>query len=230
VIVQKRPSRLLILPFLLPTIAGCAGTQPVAYTGISSASMLRSNPKDDGHIPLVYAAPGVDLGRYSTAVIDPVAIYNGPDQQFGDTSLEDKKAIADYAQQQFAKKVASRFKIVSDAGTATLRLHLTLTGIETSAPVLSTVTKVLPISLVANTVQTVRGKEGMFTGSVSFSVEIFDSATNRLLLAYVSKQFPWAEDVTASFGPLDAARAGIRNGADDLLTELAQAPNVRNRS
>lgn len=192
--------------------------------------MLRSNPKDDGHIPLIYAAPGVDLGRYSTAVIDPVVVYNGPDQQFGDTSLEDEKAIAGYAQQQFAKRVASRFKIVSDASTATLRLHLILTGIETSAPVLSTVTKVLPISLVANTVQTARGKGGMFTGSVSFSVEIFDSATNQLLLAYVSKQFPWAEDLTASFGTLDAARAGIRNGADDLLTELAQAPNVRNRS
>jgi hypothetical protein len=38
-----------------------------------------------------------------------------------------------------------------------------------------------------------RDKQAIFSGSVSYAVEIYDSASNRLLCAYVAKQYPWAE-------------------------------------
>ncbi|BAI71766.1 hypothetical protein AZL_011280 [Azospirillum sp. B510] len=84
--------------------------------------------------------------------------------------------------------------------------------------------KLVPVGAVVNTVQTVRDKQGMLSGSVSYAVEIHDSMSNRLLRAYVSKQYPWAENVFASFGTLDAARAGIRVGADDLIVQLGRTP------
>lgn len=73
-----------------------------------------------------------------------------------------------------------------------------------------------------NTVQTVRDKQGMLSGSVSYAVEIYDSTSDHLLRAYVSKQYPAAANVFESFGKLDAARAGLRKGADDLLVQLGR--------
>ena len=108
----------------------------------------------------------------------------------------------------------------STPGSTTLRIHLTLTGIETNTPVLSSLTKIAPVNLVINVVQTARDKQAIFTGSVSYAVEIYDSASNQLLRAYVSKQYPFAENLFASFGTSDASRAGIRNGAKDLMAQL----------
>ncbi|KAF0223158.1 MAG: hypothetical protein FD176_2129 [Rhodospirillaceae bacterium] len=85
----------------------------------------------------------------------------------------------------------------------------------------STLTKVTPVTLVINVVQTVRDKPGPFSGTVSYAVELYDSTSNRPLRAYVTKQYPWAENIAASFGTLDASKAGIRNGAELLLAQLA---------
>jgi hypothetical protein len=35
--------------------------------------------------------------------------------------------------------------------------------------------------------QAARGKEGAFTGSVSYAVEVYDASTNQLLGAYVTE-------------------------------------------
>ena len=89
---------------------------------------------------------------------------------------------------------------------------MTLTGVETNTPVLSTLTKVAPQAVLVNLIQAGRGKEGIFAGSVSFEVQAYDSMTGRLLEAYVSKQYPFAENVGASLGALDAARGGGAQG------------------
>ncbi|ACM29768.1 DUF3313 family protein [Rhizobium rhizogenes] len=47
-----------------------------------------------------------------------------------------------------------------------------------------------------------------------------DSATNKLLLAYVSRQYPGALNVGASLGSLEASKVGIQKGADDLIVKL----------
>lgn len=201
-------------------LAACSGTAPVAYTGIDSAALLQKNPRSDDHVPLVYAASDVGLARYTRMVVEPVAIYDGPDQQFGALSAADRMLIADYMRDEFAKAAAKRFTLVDVPGPDTLRLRLTLTGVETNTPVLSTVTKVLPQAVLLNLIQGGRGKEGTFAGSVSFEVQAYDSISNRLLEAYVSKQYPFAENVGASVGALDATRAGVRNGAEALLPEL----------
>ena len=93
-------------------------------------------------------------------------------------------------------------------------------GLEGSTPVISTVSKIVPVGLLLNTVQTARDKQAAFTGSVTFAVEVFDSSSGRLMRAYISKQYPWAMNVATSFGALDAAKSGIRKGADELAVQL----------
>ena len=56
----------------------------------------------------------------------------------------------------------------------------------------------------------IRSKEEALSGSVSYAVEIYDAATNRLLNAYEAKQYPTAMNVNASFGASGASKVGIR--------------------
>jgi len=101
-----------------------------------------------------------------------------------------------------------------------LRLRLTLTGAETNTAVVSTFTRFDLVGLPYNAVQGMRGKEGLFMGSVSYSVEIYDAPSNRLLMAFVTKQHPNAMNVAATFGSLRAAKTGLDKGAEELLGRL----------
>jgi hypothetical protein len=201
-------------------LAACTGTTPVAYSGIESAALLQKDPRGDNHVKFVYAAPDTDLAHYTRMIVEPVAVYNGPDQQFGSLSVADRTLVASYMRDEFSAAAEKRFKPADTASADTLRLKVTLTGVETNVPVLSTVTKLAPAPTLLNLIQTSRGKEGTFAGSVSFEVQAYDSTTNRLLEAYVSKEYPFAENIATSVGALAATRAGVRNGAEALLPEL----------
>ena len=207
---------LLLLHFGL--LAGCATTQPVDYQALSVASELQENSGANGaHVRFLFAARTRDWGYYDRFMLDPVEIYRGADQQFGKIQETQKKDLAAYMQVKFSEALALRYAPATAAGSGVLRVHLVLAGVETSIPVIATATKVLPIGFVVNSVQTARDKQACFTGSVSYAVEIYDAASNRLLGAYIAKQYPAAVNVFASFGTLDAAKAGIRKGAGNLL-------------
>jgi hypothetical protein len=211
----------LALVLCSAALAGCATTRPVNYQGLASVSQLAPNPQDKaGHVPFLYSADDSEWHKYSAVIVDPVTVYSGPDQQFGDTSDANKAALAAYMQKQFAEALKPRFALLTEPGPATLRIHVTLAGVETSIPVLCSLTKIVPVTLIVNVVQTARDRQAMFTGSVSYAVEIYDSASNQLLRAYVAKQYPWAENLVASFGTSAASEAGIRNGAKDLVNQL----------
>src|ERR1700736_5440613 len=94
------PQVSLLLVLSVAVFAGCATTQPVAYKGLASASNLAPNPQKDGHVPFRYSEVDSDWSTITSVILDPVAVYSGPDQQFGDTSEADKTILADYMQTQ----------------------------------------------------------------------------------------------------------------------------------
>ena len=91
---------------------------------------------------------------------------------------------------------------------------------EATTRVVSTLTRFDLAGGPYNAVQAARGREGSFTGSISYAVEILDASTQELLGAYVAKQYPNAWNLGATFGRLDAARVGIDKGAEELLAQL----------
>jgi hypothetical protein len=99
-------------------------------------------------------------------------------------------------------------------------MRLTLTGAATTTPVLGTLSRFDIAGAVYNGVQTARDGEGLMTGSVIYTVEIFDAPSSRLLGAFVSKQYPSPYNIKASIGKLAAAQAGIDKGADALMAQL----------
>jgi hypothetical protein len=216
-VVCRTASAALLIGALM--VAGCASSTPVAYQQLPSAAQLR--PVKNSDEPFQYRSATADLRRYSKLVVDQATIYDGPDGQFGSVSREDRQIIADYLRREFIRVLGERYQIVAAPEPGAARLHLTLTGLETSTPVLSTITHVVPFGLVANGARQATDRNGTFFGSVSYAAELSDATTGELLYAYVTKQTPDALDVTASLGTLDAARTGVRIGARHLLDELA---------
>ncbi len=205
---------------LCAALAGCASPNPVAYSGLASSAQLAPNPQDhSGRMPLRYWTP-VDWKSYNRLILDPVVIYRDPDNQFGDMSEADKASLANYMQARFAERLRTRFALANDAAPDTLRVRLTLTGAATNKPGLSTFTRFDVAGGLYNSVQAVRGREGMFTGSVIYTVEIYDAADDHLLGAFVSKQYPNAYNIKAGMGSLAAAKAGIAKGADALVQQM----------
>jgi hypothetical protein len=210
----------LLCVALCAALAACGSPEPVAYSGIASSSQMAANSQDDSrHIPYRYSAP-VDWQTYSKVIVEPVAIYRGSDNQFGDMSQDEKAVLANYMYIQFAEKLRSRFALATDPAPNTLRVKLTLTGAATNTPVLATLSRFDLAGGLYNGVQAVGGGEGTLTGSVTYVAEIYDSSTSRLLSAFVTKQYPNALNIGASMGSLAAAKVGIEKGGDALVASL----------
>ncbi|QTF08619.1 DUF3313 domain-containing protein [Brenneria izadpanahii] len=201
-------------------ITGCASNQPVRYAGIDSASQLTPNTGDNSNrIPYRYATQ-VDWKKYHSIIIDPVSIYQGADNQFGDMEQSDRQQLAAYMQKKFAEELRPRFREAAAPAPDALRLKLTLTGADTTTQIAGTVTKFDLAGGPYNIVQSIRGGQGMLSGSVNYAVEIYDAPSNRLLHAYVAKQYPNAMNISATIGSLSAAEVGIDKGAEELAEML----------
>jgi hypothetical protein len=217
---KKKVVPLLVAATTILVLSACAGVQPVPYSGISSSAQLRQNHDEDAaKVPYKYTAATV-WSRYTQVQLDPVVVYQGSDNQFGDLKADDRALLADYMGNKFSEKLATRFQIVQQPGPNTLRIKLTLTGAEKTKLLVGQFMHFDLAGNLYNGVQSVRGGQGAFSGSVSYAVEVYDSSNGHLLKAYVSKQYPNAMNLVAAFGSLGAAKTGVDKGADALVTEL----------
>jgi hypothetical protein len=192
-------------------VTGCA-SGPREYKGLESASRLQ--PSADFPHTLIYKKPDVDGKKYTKFIIDPVEIYKGEDAQFGGASLEDQKKIAGFVKAEFTRILQDGYAIVNAPGPDVLRLKFTLAGLEKTNPAMATVTHVIPIGLVMNLGKSAAGMSGSFMGSVTLAGELYDSGTNTLVFAFLTKKTPNAMDITTVLTGLDAAKKSV--------TELAE--------
>ncbi|HVI50876.1 MAG TPA: DUF3313 domain-containing protein [Candidatus Sulfotelmatobacter sp.] len=220
--VKLSKSRALAMLAGCAALAACSSPDPVPYSGLASSSRLAPNLQDeDKRTPYRFASP-VDWRTYNKLILDPVAVYRGADQQFDDLSEEDKNDLASYMQKTFAEKLRRSFIQTQTPAPGALRIKLTLTGAASTTMILGTLSHFDIAGGLYNSVQSVRGREGTLTGSVSYAVEIYDAPTNRLLTAFITKQYPNAMNITATMGSLGAAKVGIEKGADALVQQLTR--------
>lgn len=204
-------------------LSGCASSQPHRYQGVPSSAQMSTNlSAKSWKAPFAYTGDLRKLAKHSSVVLEPIEIYRGPDHQFDRLSDEQIQELSFYVEKAFRGALAKQGVVAVHPSPASLRLRVVLTGASLSVPVLGTLSKVTPVGFALNGVKALAGKEGRFVGSVTYVTEFRDGTSGELLSAYISKQFPSAIDVATSVKPLDAAKTGIRQGADILASDLAQ--------
>ncbi|WP_024645874.1 DUF3313 domain-containing protein [Pseudomonas syringae] len=208
---------LLLSGFL---VTGCASHEPSPYSGVGSSFEMRPNQQDGtGRMPFKYST-SVNWHKYDQIMLEPVVIYSGADAQFSGLERKDKTVLANDMTVKFSETLGQHFRFTATPGQGTLRIRLTLTGAETTVAGLSTFSR-FDIGMGSyNLVQAARDREGTFTGSVSYAVEIYDASTSQLLESYVSRQYPKVYDISSTFGRLAAAQTGISRGAEELVDIL----------
>ncbi|EAV2981240.1 MULTISPECIES: DUF3313 domain-containing protein [Citrobacter freundii complex] len=211
---------LLTITILSSIMTGCTGYKSVHYTDIDSSSRLKKHEGENADHLLYTWYSGADWKKYTSVIIDPVQIYQGKDNEFNEIGQSDRQELATYMQVHFKKALTLQFNEITTPVANTLRIKLTLTGAATTPQFIGTLTKFDLAGGPYNIVQSIRGKEGMLSGSVNYVVEVFDATDGQLLMAYIARQYPNAMDISSSIGALSAAETGIDKGAKELAELL----------
>jgi len=208
------PLRHIVVLAVLLGLTACAEQKPVAPSNLQSAQVVQPDRSVVGR--LSYIKPNTDFRKYNQAIIEPVQIYSGADTSWGNTSPEDRRILADYMAQKFTPVIDRYFRPTMAPGPRTLRFRLILVEVEPNVPGLATLSRLAPAGLVANIAASGTGNPGSFSGSVTYAVEVFDSESGALLAAGVNKKFPDALDIASTLSTVDAAKAGLADGAAQL--------------
>ncbi len=221
--------KVIFIVILLSLIAFGTGhaDEPKKYPGLESSSRLQPQPSPPE--TLIFKKEGVNAKKYIKFFFDPVEIYQGQDAGFGGVSLKDINAVADFMKSEFARVLQGKYAIVDKPGADVLRIKLTLAGLETTIPALAVVTRIIPVGLALNLGKSAVGMSGSFTGSVTFAGEFFDSETNTLLYAFLTKRGPNAMDVTAVLAGLDAAKMAVTEIAEKFIETVDRIQGVTNK-
>lgn len=201
-------------------LAGCSTVKPVPYRNIASSQYMRENLyNENGKVPYRYATQ-VNWVIYTKAILPPIEIYRGADNQFDDLSEQDKKELVRCMQSKFSHELSKRFQLSTTPSANTLLIKLTLTGAAKTNKFIGPAAKFDIGGGIYNAIQSMRGGEGAFIGSVIYAAEIYDAFTHELLDAKIIKQYPNAYNVGSSFGALTAARLGIEKGAKEMAKQF----------
>lgn len=210
---------LIALATMTSTLAPAgAQTQDHAPSQIRSAPQLRHDKGEAWN----YVKPGLNLSRYTAILVDPATVYTGPDAQFANVPVADRKKFADIITAALRSEL-STVGLASRPGPHVLRLRVTLLGADKTTGGVSTVSHVLPLGLVTNAVKSVAGKKGSFTGSVLIAIELVDSTTGELQAAAVRRKSPDALDIPATVSTSDTVKAVARDIAKHVGERLRGA-------
>jgi hypothetical protein len=205
-------------------LAACSNQLPTE--AVSSSAQLEKSPTYSDTER--YLKPGVDFRKYTIFIIDPADIYQGPEAQFGDVPAQDRTALATFMSQEFTRVIGQKYQIANAPGFNVLRIHLTLAGITETQPALATVTHFVGAGLAMNVVEGATDSgPGSFTGSATYATNFYDSASNELVAVFVTRQGPNAMKLGALFSGLDAAKAGVTDGAEKLVALIDQIQSGR---
>jgi hypothetical protein len=211
--------------FATPALAQTEDHAPVA---LKSATKLSQDKA--GSESWTYAQPRDVFTKYRTVIVEPTAVYNGPDAQFeGDISPADRAQFAAIVTEALRSEIAKTFPAPARAQADTLRMKVTLLGAEKTKGGLATATRVTPIGFGLSAVKSALGKGGSLTGSVLVAVELYDARTNELLLAAVRRRSPDALDIPATLGTEETVKAVAREFADTARERLEDLTGVSGR-
>jgi Protein of unknown function (DUF3313). len=202
-----------------------AQTRDHAPVGLQSA--VRMSQDKPGTESWTYAQPVARFTRYRTLIVDPTAVYSGPDAQFDGIEPADRARFASMITDALRSELAQSFPVPAKPQQDTLRLKVTLLGAQKTLGGAATATRVTPMGFATSALKSALGKKGTLTGSVLYSVELFDARTNELLLAAVRRRTPDPLDIPATISTSNTVKSVARDFANTARRRLEDLTGVR---
>jgi len=175
----------LILVIVLFLLQGCAATQQrrdVVKTGFLSFSerSLLTEGKGDHEALLRYINPDTDWRSYDKVMINSVTVWK--DKETEDVSPADLQMLSDFLYTHMHEALSQDYTIVTQPGPGVMRAAFAITEAEGSAPVMDTVTSIIPQTRILTGLKgyVVGGKPG-FVGTAGLEAKFTDSQTGKIL-------------------------------------------------
>ena len=217
---------ILAAALIISSAPAFAQTEDHAPVGLKSATQMAQDKP--GSESWTYAQPKSAFAKYRTVIVEPTAVYNGPDAQFdGSISAADRAKFAGMVTNELRSELNKSFPTPARAQADTLRIKVTLLGAEKTTGGVATATRVTPLGFATSAVKSALGKKGSFTGSLLYAVEVFDGRTNELMLAAVRRRTPDPLDVPATLGTDETVKAVAREFADGARKRLEDLTGVK---
>lgn len=204
---------------LAATVAACASKPDQPASMAAQGPAMTSSERVPGAV--AWRSPDLDPTKYTRFYIPQVKVYEGADADYGQATEQDKRAAATFMQQEFRRVLGERYAIADQPGPNTARLELTLAGLSDNVPVASSVASVAPVGLVRNIVT--GSQSPIFSGSVTYKGEVYDSQTGKLVAAFVSTKTPAPLDLGATVDSRAAQMAAITGAARDVRDAIQNA-------
>lgn len=208
---------------LMAAISSAAAAQTGDHAPVALQSSSKMEQAEAGSESWTYIKPGLSLAKYENLLIQPTAVYTGPDAQFGAIPQADREKFAGIVTSALQNELGQAFPLVDKASARTIVLRVTLLGAQPTRGGIATATRLTTFGLATSAIKSVRGKPGTMTGSVLFAVEAFDGASNELLAAAVRRESPDALDIPATLSTTDTVKAVARDFASELRRRLEAA-------
>lgn len=200
-------------------VTACTTTQraPIedktAICSFLGAVCNKLTPGAEGQMDLRYVNKKARWSQYTKVMVDPVIIVSSTESQ---VSPADQQQLADYFYASLKAKMGTKFQLVDQPGSGTMRLQVALTDAQGATPVLRTITMAVPQARTLSTVAYLATGSYPFVGSAKGAAKIVDSVSGELLAAVADRQIGGGHIKAAAQWTLGDAESAI-----DLWTERA---------
>ncbi len=203
-------TRITLTALVLVALGGCASTQLRVPEDFPRMTV---DPKDES--TLVFAKPGLQLGRYRRVYLDPVRMLVRENGKEAAITSDEATQIAAHMQSAFRTALGKEFEIAPAPGSDVLRIRLSVTDIKPTNA--AQVAMMVPPFAMVNLVS----PEGAFMGSITLAGEFFEENQTQPSAAFVAYRSRPGADATVAFSRWAAAKKVIDNAAQRLARDLA---------
>lgn len=198
-----------------------AQTKDHAPVALSSASkMAHDDPMSESW---TYMKPGLDLTNIRSVVVEPTAVYAGPDAQFDGIASDDRSRFAEILTTALQTEIAKSFPASGFPPAQTLKIRVTLLGATPTKGGFATATRASSVGFALSALKSVRGKPGSLTGSLLYAIEVLQGPSSEIVVAAVRRRHPDALDIPATVSTTATVKAVARDFASTLRGRLEDA-------
>lgn len=198
-VLRQTPGLIVLGLLVLFLAAGCSTTTTQSKTNIMDRSngdrpaiqrsgflvdysQLKPGGKDQA--ALIYINPNAKWSSYNSIIVDPVQFWSSSES----VSVEDQGVLTAYFYNALRENLQKDFTLVDKPGPGVMRLQVAITEATSSAPVLRSVSVIVPQARVLNTAQSLATGTYAFVGSAQTEGQIIDSVTGERLGAAIDKR------------------------------------------